>query len=575
MAVLVVDLRIICVLGVLCCNEVSLRAAPASVTYDQRQQGEFNLQVDVNDVTMVLLPGGDFAQRHAQLKVTDHVQQILGRYAGSATESRKKHKKPVVNCTATATKPEEATAGGHGSTAATVYPETAAATPGQGNVVDVAPEKRVPAGEDSSKPTVVVPYVDPYSVTPDTPNIFFETGLRGGYLAAGHAAAAAEMVTVKTVQDRVGPAANATTSGSNVAGLDGFDESPHVVKTDSGEKPDVTSSDVLQSSDPNSAKTTGGETKFPTAAAAAAEMVAVKTVQKSTTETITVVGSVDKSAANAQPDANNADAGARVHSTKTAPVEMVAVKTMERPVFAEALKADDKPSATIDAAAATKADSKEKPTTDETVEKPTFAETSKAAKKPADAVAIEDVVTETDVTSTSVSLNRNPAEMVAMKTVGMPNAAAAEASTRVVKKPVNTAAAEPQLNRKPAEMVAMKTVAEKPSGAVSAVNFTEKSEGIVTSTKLVENKNNNNSAVQTNVVSRSAPKVTEMVAVKTVESPATVAMVKSVTPAKTTTKTGSPKTAMLSSNGSSILRKVGDRKPLPLITLEVVPPEVV
>lgn len=496
----VVDLRIVCVFGVLC--GVLLRAAPASITtYDQRQQGEYNLQVDVDDVALVFLPGGgDFAQRNAQLKMANQMEQILGRRA----VSRKKHKKPA-NCTAT--KPEEATSSGYGpttgSTLTSVYPDIQtdggkpSAAVSQGNAVYPAPVEEVPAAVDGDR--TVVGY-DPYSVTPDTPNIF-DIGLRGGHLAetaAGH-----ETVTVKTM-DR--PAADTTTISD--AGPEGPPRIDRVkpVEVDSGVNLAVTS---VQSSDVNTAEKimdgpsktvneftkiadvanlnlkTGGEND-PTA-----EMVAVNTVQKSTEAT--TAGSADKSVNT--PNANNADT-ARV-STKTAavdkPVEMVAMKTMEKPNFAETLKVVKKSS---NAAAATKTAT----------------------------------VAETDVTATSTDLNKKPTEMVAMKTV---------------EKPLNVGSTDP----------------------------IGKSEGITTSTKLVEiqeNKKTPSDPVETTVVSKSAQKVTELVAVKTVEIPATVTTVKSVN----SVKTGSPKTT-LSSNGSTVLRKVGDRKPLPLITLEVAPPKVV
>jgi len=512
----VVDLRIVCVLGVLYgTNNVLLRAAPASVTYDQRQHGEFNLQVDVKDVALVLLPGGDggvFAQRNAPLKVANQMQQIFGRRA----EPKKKHK----NCAATTTaKPEQLTGsgGGYGPSTAgsaapsSVYPET--------QTVDGKPsaaasqENAVDSGVNDVK--TIVDY-DPYSVTPDTPNIF-DMGLRGGHLTAVDVADATVVSDRPEKEppntDRVKPTETDSEETPAAASV----QSSNVNTAD---EPSKTVNQSVKVAD-SSSKTDGKNDP------AAVNMVTVKTVRKPA-ETIAVQESADT---------------ARV-STKTAavdarPVEMVAMKTMEKPIHAEALKAGDKPTG---------------------------------------------AVTESEVTSTSVNLNKKPVEMVALKPVD--KTTVAEASKVATTKPavdtvtVKTAVAEPDVtatstdsgNKKPTE-----TDYGKPSNAGSAESL-EKSEGIAASTKLVgiqENKKTPNDPVdETTVVSRSVPKVTEMVAVKTMENPAALTSAKNVTSTKNVMKSGSPKTT-LSSNSSSILRKVGDRKPLPLITLEVATPKVI
>jgi hypothetical protein len=116
-------------------------------------------------------------------------------------------------------------------------------------------------------------------------------------------------------------------------------------------------------------------------------------------------------------------------------------------------------------------------------------------------------------------------------------------------------------------MIAMKTM-EKPSSAVTAVDGSET--GAVPTEMQPLRKKPAGEPDET-IVSRSAPKLTEMVAVKTMENPATVSTMKSVIAVKTVIKPGTPNTTVLS-NGSSVMRKVGDRKPLPSVSLDVAPP---
>lgn len=96
---MVVALRIVCVLAVFC---GALQAAP-TVTYDQRQHGEFNLQVDVDDVAIVLLASDELAQRGI-LQNSNKMYQILGRRNG--VKLKKKHQKKPVNCMTTTVNPE-------------------------------------------------------------------------------------------------------------------------------------------------------------------------------------------------------------------------------------------------------------------------------------------------------------------------------------------------------------------------------------------------------------------------------------------------------------------------------------
>lgn len=580
-------MRIVCVFSVLCA--AALEAAP-TVTYDQRQQGEFNLQVDLDDVAIVLLPGGEFRQK--SVLADRMVHQIFGRRRNGAAGSPKKKHKPAANCGATApnavvttTKPAEVPDNGYGETSA--YP---ADRPNTGNNVP-APVSEInePAGLDGEK---ILSYYDPYSVTPSTPDIFNKNVFQANAAAEDSAgmvltpaAGAAgetvteltEMVAVKTVDKPAASATDPMTSSAAAAVSDGntpaaadetnFDEKlvsvPADVKTvekishahetvKTGEMPtneDSESSNEMSAvpiadkpsvqEAENSAKVSAVDDAKPEDDNKSVEMVAMKTVDKPTTTAADAIAaeSVGKSAANILPVQDATE--------MNGPVQMVAMKTMEKPTSSETLKFAKKP---VDAVpevagvpAMTPIDSSKNPTEMVAVkaaEKPTFAEALKAAKKPVDAGAVQNAaVPEMGVSAATTSL---------------------------------------ESSKTPIEIVTLKT-AENPSNVWSA-NSIEKSEGITTSTKLVEIQEekrtpNDPAAVET-VVSRAAPKLTEMVAVKTMENPATVTTVKSVTSVKTVIKSGTPKTT-LSSNGSSILRKVGDRKPLPSITMEIAPPKVI
>jgi len=182
-------------------------------------------------------------------------------------------------------------------------------------------------------------------------------------------------------------------------------------------------------------------------------------------------------------------------------------------------------------------------------------------------------------TQSNTNKNNVPAEMVAVKTVEKPTFADA---LKAAKNPAEVqadavkAAADAQsvdLSKNPIETVPTKTM-ENPPTAVRSTGTIENS-GITTSTKLLEvQEDTKKQSIPSdeNIVSRSsAPKQTEMVAVKTVENSATV---KSVVSVKTVIKPGIPKTTHSANSSSLIMRKVGDRKPLPTIKLEVATPKV-
>jgi len=268
----------------------------------------------------------------------------------------------------------------------------------------------------------------------------------------------------------------------------------------------------------------------------------VKTAEKITNDEIIKVDKTPAKDSNTE-DKSNEMTTAKILETveieEVKPAEMVVIKTMEKPTDGGAIHEEFVDETVVDASRVngfeTQVNTKttNKPTemiAMKTLEKPTFAEALKVVKKPMDATDSDKAVDTQPGKTTLVDLSKSPVELVAMKTM------------------------------------------ESPHSAVGSTSAIEKS-GITTSTKLVaiqEDTKIQNIPSVDNIVSRSAPKQPEMVVMKTVENSSTV---KSVTSVKTVIKPGIPKSTV-SSNSSLIMRKVGDRKPLPTITLEVATPKV-
>lgn len=604
MVVTFVRIVVCCVLAVAVFCGTAGRAAP-TVSYDQRQNGEYNLQVDMEDVAIVLLPGGgdDFAQRTAMFGGGKLAHQVFGRRAGN---SKKKHKKPVANCTATATatttsNPEVPSSSPAITTTTEEYEEVASS--GQEKyqeetyVLHPVVHHVHQTGAVQNPKTDDVPDPDrPPAVTPgnvvasSTANaeqmvavkIVEKPTATGTIPAAGEAIIAsggpAEMVAVKTVEKSTQPTYRPSVDVTGDANVDGgsvvnkpteksvattFDERP-VVSVGSSAADEKTGT---KTADGETAVNTGGMgTESPKVAVDAADPKVDTTVVPTRTVEEHVAESVEKVADHpvAVNVTDGADGTRTIPKNADEPIEMVAMKTVEKPT-APAAEQPEKSAA--DVAVNTQAENAkeqtadgpvemvamktvEKPTVAEktvekptvagkTVEKPTFSEALKSPKTPVDSdgpVKNHVVVTEASITAT-VDLNRKPAqEMVAMKTVEHP----ASGAGTMEKSGVSTGT--------------------KPLEVHQQVDFDKN----VTPIPIADEA----------IVSRSAPKVTEMVAVKTMENPATTTSVKTVVSVKTMMKPGIPKTAM-SSNGSTIMRKVGDRKPSPSVTLGVAPPKVV
>lgn len=537
---MVVALRIVCFSIVFC---GALHAAP-TVTYDQRQQGEFNVQVEVDDVAIILLANDGLAQR--DILQGNKVHQIFGRH--NSVKSKKKHHKKPVNCTVQTVKPEvpySELPPTYLPTSSQGYEELySTSTSSQDKLQAVAPaaaaapvsEINIPVDLDDQKTIVSRDRYSEATTPSETPNPFEKNFDSPVTPAAGIAVNPSEMVAVKNVEK---PAAvvGATVETNNITEMVAIqtvekaaDETAlQVSEIANGSNTDVKTIETLS-------------TNFEEIPVSVLSSSDVKTVDKITNDETIKVHETPAKNTNTEDKSNEITTVKIVESEKIGevkPAEMIVVKTIERPTDGATNEELVEESA-VDVSRVNGLDTQViKKTTNEpteiitmkTVEKPTFAEALKVVKKPVNATDADKTADTqaTDIT-TSVELSKSPIEMVAMKTM------------------------------------------DTPQTAVGLTSSIEKS-GITTSTKLVEiqedTKKQSIPSVE-NIVSRSATKQTEMVAVKTVENSTTL---KSVISVKTMIKPGIQKSS-LSSNSSLIMRKVGDRKPLPTITLEVATPKV-
>lgn len=537
---MVVALRIVCVLAVFC---GVLQAAP-TVTYDQRQQGEFNLQVDVDDVAIILLPGDELAQRGI-LQGSNKMHQIFGRRHGVKTK-KKHHKKPV-NCTAgTTVNPEvpysELPSTTNFPTSSQGYEELySTSTSSQEKLLqDVVPSAAATPVSEINVPSVptdldgqkIISSSDQVSAA--TPTSAFEKKDHLEETAGSFTVSSSEMVTVKTVEkptavDRAAETNNIT----EIVAIQTVEKSTEVTKLQAseisnGSKTDVKTIETLSTNFEENPVSVSSN---------------VKTAETITNDEIIKVDKTPAKDSNTEDKSNEMTTAKILETVETEevkPAEMVIIKTMEKPTDGGAIHEEFVDETVVDASRVngleTQVNTK---TTNEptemiamkTLEKPTFAEALKVVKKPMDAADVVKAANTQAGKTTSVDLSKSPVELVAIKTM------------------------------------------ENPHSVVGPTSAIEKS-GITTSTKLVaiqeDTKIQNIPSVE-NIVSRSAPKQPEMVAMKTVENSSTV---KSVISVKTVIKPGIPKSTV-SSNSSLIMRKVGDRKPLPTITLEVATPKVV
>lgn len=217
----------------------------------------------------------------------------------------------------------------------------------------------------------------------------------------------------------------------------------------------------------------------------------------------------------------------------------------------------------------------------------TTIEPPRAEKKPTEKISSKTAIKPTVVESTDAATNtkkiNGPVEMVAMKTMETPSFAEALKASRKptdnTNSSIKTATAVKgtdiissiDSSKKPTETVVSKTAENASSSAGSKGSTANKSE-MPTSTKEMDIQDDKNKPNETPIDSRSTSKVTEMVAVKTMENLTTVKNVISVKEMIKPTQT--PKTTHSLNSSIAMMRKVGDRKPLPSITLEVTPPEI-
>lgn len=541
---MMVALRItVCVFAAVVCGTVV--GAPASVTYDQRQQGEYNVHVDMDGVAIVLLPGGGgelFAQRSAAVggdKV--HQNMLFGRHRNGATNnhvlSKTKHKKPATSPAPAAAAAETAASAAEAAPATAVHCGTAAAgsvftapAAAAAAAATAAPEEIPSINFNESPPS--------YSATDKYPGI--------------------ALLSMSTQQ-----------SWGDLKPVSETFNPPDVYNGNTIRKSAAVHADDY---DPYSITPSTLDSFTQKVVSPEPEDAAVKTVDNTTTVHNPEIPA-DDATANAEPTDGDGVSTSPEEIPKT---PSAGVKTVE------------KPEVVADITAKITADEKQ---TEKTMEHHTGVD-----GKPAESVeksAQQDIaiVNNAGLMKTNDGDDDNgPKEMVAMKTVEKPTFAEA---LKAAKNPEDPVYAPNDSVKSPTEMVAVKTAVAEPLKPVN-VEFTDAAGGetragsITTSTKVVEllqggeNAPRKSAGVVETVVSRrtatAAPTQTEMVAVKTVENLATVTTAKTVSSVKTVMKSGNTKTIIAPSStvgSTAAVRKVGDRRPLPSIALEVAPPKLI
>lgn len=564
----VVTSRTVCGFAAFCAAVVLGAPAPRgnAITYDQRQNGDYNVQVDLDGLSVLLLPGSEFAQRTATAG-DDKAYPIYRRR--DAVSPKHKHKKPPAKECSTKAPPEYPTAAVT-TTASPAVVSPAVVSPA---AVTDSPEYVGSGPEEESDATVV-------RVNEDLSSALFNQDRLS--------------VVPESVSETNVPTAEDDRKAASDAQLSGTTPNFLEVKL----YPSSTTENTAAVSAAETAVGKTAEKPVVGATDSVVEMVAVKTVDKPTESSavpVTVVSTDDAAKANA----------AEPTTVETVSTSAEAVK----PVAAPDAKAAENPAADKVVKPEAADDKSPEMTAVKTVEKPGEPENAKTgqaplpaaetviarnAEKPSDPTPAETpAVTSNAAPTNEKTSSIEPAEMIAMKTVEKPSYAT---TAKVAKKPpaveasVASTTTETTLARRvsteagenPTEMVPMKTM-EKPFAPSTVA---EKSGGITASTKPVElvpeRQDHQKTAAKpveaaTVPKSSSAPRPVEMVAVKTMDNPAAFTTVKSVVSVRTVIKSGSGAAAKttLSSNGSTIMRKVGDRKPLPSVTLAVVPPALV
>lgn len=543
----------VCVFAAVVCGTVD--GAPTSVTYDQRQQGEYNVHVVMDGVAIVLLPGGDesLAQRTAAVGADSVHQKILfGRHRNGASNnhglSKTKHKKPATSPAPAAAAAETAAAASAETAAsAAVHCATVAASVFTEPAATAAPEE-IPSINFNELPASF-PATAKY---PEIAMLAMSTQQSWGDL--------------KPVSETFNP--------------------PDIYNGYAVRKSAAVHADDY---DPYSITPSTQDLSVQKVVSPEPEDAAVKTADNTTTLHGPAIAADDASEpTDGDGVSTSPEANPKTPSAVEKPTDGETVRTQVKP-------ADEKTAAVFvveqpDEAAA---EITEKITADEKQTEKIAEHHAGVDGKPAESVeksAQQDIAG--PVKTNDGDDNNGPEEMVAMKTVEKPTFAGALKVTKNPEDPVHApgdGGTVPVKN--PTEMDAVRTAGAEPLKPLS-VGFTDAAAGSITSsTKVVEILRGAENAprkpaepVETTIVSRrtaaaaAAPTQTEMVAVKTVENPATVTTAKTVSSVKTVIKSGNTKTIIgpSSAGGSTaVLRKVGDRRPLPLVSLEVAPPKFV
>ncbi|XP_050421262.1 enolase-phosphatase E1-like [Adelges cooleyi] len=597
-----VDLRTICRLiaaaAVFCTLTLAAPVSRKTVTYDQRQNGEFNLQVDLEDVALLFLPSDEFLSRRSGLLGDKTLQMYERRHNGN---SRKKQK----NCATTTEKniPEKVTTEKNKPEKVTTEkntPEnnnygTGGSGPNTPNGANTDIENNIPetqAGpEEQSDPSAMDKLSAQLSnAVESTADMKFGNEENLITKPNGVASYPSEILSQSTIGNtEVKPAE---------------DNTMVAVKTLSRPTPVSEIVDSITVAAENDGK--------PEA------LVAVNTVTKSPSEMVivkTVEKPVEVSVAESIVKSQNTDAvvTADVQSViADKPAEMVVVKTLDKPVEptlegALALVADStvkSPNSIVAAALDVKPESVEKHAFADnpvetlavkTVKQPNEKENPATIKVNDKAVELQGNAVSPKISAGPVDTSRQPdrpsesvgksEETVVKKTAEKDSVPVKSSEIQVSAKksvrPVESVGAKTETdnnskksteNVKP-EMVAMKTV-ENPSAAAPTKVVAEKL--VATTVKATET---HSVADDKHGLAKSSNNAADMVVVKTVDNPATPAVitVKTTVSMKAVVKpsAANSKTSSVTTGGTSTSRKVGDRKPLPAVSLQVAPSTLV
>ncbi|XP_050546744.1 MATH and LRR domain-containing protein PFE0570w [Daktulosphaira vitifoliae] len=559
-----VALRIVIflVVAAVCCTLTFGIPIPGkTITYDQRQNGEFNLQVDLKDIALLFLGGSEFlGERSSGTKLFNTFE----RRHHDSEHSRKKTKKCPSHITSTTTTTTENNVSDQ-VTIATYTPnmitennynhETSNTLIEESNLTPSQAKKELlqqnPVLHHKLSVTTINPESSNYPTSNANEILNLESGSTNNPLEV-NVQKYSQMIT-KTNK----PEENST------------EENMIAVKTlDRSSMNDIVSSQVSSAIKEEYEKLVAINmaTKSSPHLNNVEKPVDVKSqskiekVQDSITERSSIpVGVIKTSSLDTKQPTQNKQV-----ETEKSP-DMVIVKTVDKPVD---VKSVVKSGSVIDVKSASENNIKktqENPqTSNENLTKNTgdsLLKLSESVVKPQETIvlktAIKEIVAENHETRDNLNKPVKSGEVVGTKV----NRENSVKHTENAKK----------------DMVVVKTV-EKPSVAVhpkpveiKAPNNRGSEKSVVTSSKTTETQSNvgNNNTQEKPVSSEN------MIFFKTVETPTTPSVVQLSATTQTKINASPSKTLPLTTIGTSDSRKIGDRKPIPSVSLGVAPPTIV